>query len=197
MSILTQRNVFLITLLFVLNWQAVDVCQLNAQTQQRHQLTEQELKLRDKLEKDSTFKVVSCSVILTKENLEGKALEARQFSNRIKLLLFEAAQSSNPKETVKVKKICSTREGDQIPSYLTVNQGKVTLVVDTSRDKFGSGQIHLKDCENLTLGNYVWINSGYEFQPIQNNDKSKITDKATLVLRCESKQKDESFFVKF
>ena len=141
-------------MLLFLSWQFANVCSVEAQTRRRGELTEQELKLRDELEKDASFKQISC----------------RQPNNEVRLLLYNAANSDNKNAPVKVKRICGTIEGDPIPSYLTVAQGKITLVVDASRDEFGSMQIYSKECKSLTLGTYIMVKdekgSRREFRPI-------------------------------
>jgi hypothetical protein len=179
MNNLIRQNALLFAVLVVSSWQFVNAHSINAQTRQRGKLTEQELKLRDELEKDSSFKETDC----------------RGLNNEVRLLLYNAANSESKNVTVKAKKICSTLEGDPIPSYLSVNKGKITLVIDTSRDEFGSMQLYSKTCESLTLGTYVMVKdekgSRSEFKPIHNSDKDEIKDKVSFVLRCENKQNRE------
>lgn len=161
-------------------WQLAEAQRINAQTERHAHLTEQELKLRNELEKDSSFKTIPC----------------RKTDNETRLMIYNAANSDSKNETVKVKKVCNTIEGDLVPSYLTVNQRKITLVVDTSRDEFSSMRLYVKDCQSLTLGTPVMVKdekgSRLEFKPVENSEKDKMKDKVTFALRCETGQKPES-----
>jgi hypothetical protein len=133
-----KQIAFLIVSLFVLGWGVSSFSQTNDQIRQRGELTEQELKLREKLEKDSSFTLIPC----------------RSPNNEVRLLLYNAAKSGSNNETVKAKMICGTKEGTKVPSYLIVSKGKITYFVDTSRDKFGSMRFYSKTCESLTLGKH-------------------------------------------
>lgn len=176
---ITKQNTFLFVVLVILCWQISGFCQTNEQNRQQGELTEQELKWREELEKDSSFTLIPC----------------RSPNNEVRLLLYNAAKSGSSNETVKAKKICGTKEGTKVPSYLIVSQGKITYVVDTSRDKFGAMRFYSKTCENLTLGKHIWVKDEYgtmrKFEPIHDPEIEKTKEKVYLVLQCESKVKDE------
>lgn len=178
MNIIKQIT-FLIVVMFVLGWHFSSFSQTNDQKRQRGELTEQELKLREELEKDSSFTLIPC----------------RSPNNEVRLLLYNAAKSGLNSETVKAKMICGTKEGTKVPSYLIVGQSKITYVVDTSRDKFGAMRFYSKTCESLTLGKHIWVKGEYgtrrEFEPIQDSEIEKAKDKVYFVLQCENKMKDE------
>jgi len=174
-----KQIVFLIVVLFVLGWNVSNLSQTNDQIRQRGELTVQELKLRQELEKDSSFTLIPC----------------RSPDNEVRLLLYNAAKSGSNNKTVKAKMICGTKEGTKVPSYLIVSQGKITYVVDTSRDKFGAMRFYSKTCESLTLGKHIWLKGEYGtsrvFEPIQDSEIEKTKDKVSFVLQCENKVKDE------
>lgn len=174
-----KQNDFLFIVLVVLGWQIYGFCQTTEQPRKRGELTEQELKLREELDKDSSFTLIPC----------------RSPNNEVRLSLYNAAKFGSNKETVKAKMICSTIEGTKVPSYLIVNQGKITYVVDTSRDKFGAMRFYSKTCDSLTLGKYIWVKGEYgtrrEFEPIHDSEIDKTKDKVSFVLQCENKINDK------
>lgn len=175
MKVQTKQTIFLLVALFIFCWQFTDVSEVNAQRMSTNPLPEEERKLRDELEQDASIVQISCR-------------GAVEVNNRVKLSLYKAASSD--KSVVKAKKLCSTIEGTIIASYLLVNKGQITTVVDYSRDGFSSGRVYSETCDSLSLGSYVLIKdekgTRYEFQPASETDK----DKVAFMLRCEKKQND-------
>ncbi len=113
--------------------------QATGQKKVNHNLPADERKLRDELEQDKSFLQAACTLAFMVD-LNPKYLPARNENNRIRLSLYEAARSG--KGIVKAKQVCPTDEGDKIVYYLIVEQGKIKLVEDYSRDPFGGLRVH-------------------------------------------------------
>lgn len=111
-------------------------------------LPQEERKLRDELEQDSSITQIPCFRAFNEETKDQKLLEARKANNQVKLSLYNAASN---KRVMKAKKLCSTLEGTIIASYLLINEGKISMIVDYSRDGFSSGRVYSDTCSNLTL----------------------------------------------
>ena len=173
-----QKYFFVIGLL--LAFQFGVCCQANGQTKVDNKLPADERKLRDELEQDTSFLKVAC-VITFMVDLDPKSLQARDENNRIKLSLYEAARSG--KGVVKVKQFCG---GDNV-YYLVVEQGKIKLVEDYSRDRFGGLRVHSYTCSKLVLGSYELVegNRYVTFQPIADENIANAKNKVTFSLQCE------------
>lgn len=184
MKVQTKSSIFFFVALLIFGWQFVDAYQVKAQRMPTNPLSEEERKLHDELEQDSSITQISCK----EENPNLIFFGARKFSNQVKMALHKASASND--SVVKARKLCSTKEGTIIASYLLVNKGKITFIADYSRDGFSSGRILSETCDSLALGSYVWIKdekgARYEFQSASKTEK----DKVTFMLRCEKKQND-------
>lgn len=195
MKVQTKSTIFLLIALFIFGWQFVDVCQVKAQRTPTNSLPEEERKLRDELEQDKSILEVSCRVLFTPEKPDKQFSEAQKTRNQIILSIFKASKSNDI--VAKVKQRCSSIEGTPTVIYLLVNNGKITLVIDSSRDRFGYMRVKTETCSSLSLVHYVSVKdekgSRLELKPTSESDK----DKVTFMLKCEKNgdaTKSESAF---
>lgn len=107
-------------------------------------LSEAEQKLIAELGRDQEFVQVTCERRHVKSSADSDA------STRLKTL----DAYKNGKEISKLKKSCGTIEGDPIFSYLTVEKGKASIIIDTSWDKFGPKRVYSYQCSELDIGTY-------------------------------------------
>lgn len=119
------------------------ICVSNAQAQRvPSSLSDAEQRLSDEMKLDNEFEQIGCQRRPTaKTDGEGRRHKA-----------FEAFLRQEGK--IKIKQICGTIEGDPILSYLTVERGKASIVVDGSEDKFGPGRVSTYECDKLEIGRY-------------------------------------------
>ena len=182
MKIKINLHLYILVILFLFGLQ-FGVHKVNAQQTPTNSLPEEERKLRDELELDKSILEVSCRVFFTPEKPDKQFLEARKTRNQIILSILKAATSNEI--IAKVKQRCSSIEGTPTVSYLLVNNGKITLVVDSSRDKFGYMRVRTETCSSLSLVHYVSVKdekgSRLELKPTSESDK----DKVTFMLKCE------------
>ena len=158
--------------------------QANAQKKVDDNLPADERKLRDDLKQDKSLVQVAC-VITFMVDLDPKYLKARNENNRIKLSLYKAALSG--KGIVKAKQYCGTDEGGTIVYYLIVEQGKIKIVEDYSRDPYGGLRVLSNTCKKLVLGSYELVegNRFVTFQAITDEKAAKAKKKVTFSLQCE------------
>jgi len=129
-----------------------------AQKTDTRQITPEEIKLRDELEADQSFLQILCN-----RGKSSRLPDAQKENLRVRWLIYEASRTD---KSVKAKRTCSTIEDTPVVSYLIVEKGKTKLVIDASRDKFGSMRVHSYNCDKLLIGSY-------EF----NKDKNEMTFK--------------------
>jgi hypothetical protein len=145
----------------------------------------EELELRDRLESDESFLQMLCS------KGKGSHLPEKQKENRrVRLLLYKAIQAND--ETVKAKYTCSTKEGTPVAGYVIVEKGKAKLIIDASRDKFGSLRVHSYDCNKLLIGDYGFDENKKKmiFTPVQ---KDENFDKRIPFFQCQTENKELVF----
>lgn len=130
-----------------------------AQKTDTRQITPEEIKLRDELEADQSFLQMFCNNL----GKSSRLLDAQKENLRVRWLIYEASQTD---KSVKAKRTCSTIEGTPVISYIIVEKGKAKLVIDASRDEYGSMRVHSYNCDKLLIGSY-------EF----NKDKNEMTFK--------------------
>lgn len=191
MKLQTKSSFLVLFSLLIFSWQFVDVRQVKAQRMRSIPLSEEELKLREELEQDTSIIQIPCRLPY-RENPDQKYLEMRKLINETKLSLYKAASSKEG--IVKAKKICNSIEGKKYPFYLLVNKGKITFIADSSRDPlYSTGRIHSITCDSLMLGKNVEIGKapGIEFQSVTETVK----DKVTFMLRCETKERNTEISV--
>ena len=117
----------------------------NVQAQNvRAELSDQEQVLSDRMRQDNEFEPVGCS-------RRPRAIDPSESTAR-RLKTFEALSRQHGK--AKIKMTCGTKEGDPIFSYLTVEKGKASIVVDTSHDEFGPRRVTTYACDKLEIGRY-------------------------------------------
>ena len=123
------------------------IAQSFAQKSETREIPAEDLKIRDALEADPSILLSDC------------AAGRRPFSKiseketvRVRMLAYEASLAND--KIVKLKKICSTVEGTKIASYLTVENGRIKIISDYSRDRFGPARVFTRDCRELRLGTY-------------------------------------------
>ena len=194
MKIKINRNLYIFAVLSLFSLQFA-VHKVYAQQTPTTSLPEEERKLRDELEQDKSILEVSCRVFFTPEKPDKQFLEAQKTRNQIILSILKASTSNEV--IAKVKQRCSSIEGTPTVSYLLVNNGKITLVIDSSRDKFGYMRVKIETCRSLSLIHYVSVidekDSRLELKPTSESDK----DKVTFMLKCEKSgdaAKSESAF---
>ena len=118
---------------------------INVQAQEvRAVLSDQEQELSERMRQDKEFGLVGCS-------RRRRAIDPSEGTAR-RLEALEALSLQDGK--AKIKMTCGTIEGDPIFSYLTVEKGKASIVVDTSQDKFGPGRVTTYACDKLEIGRY-------------------------------------------
>jgi len=148
------------------------------------QLSEEERRLRDELEEDTSILKMDCVPFSALEARNAKELAARSLNNRIRLALYDAARSGMG--VVKAQRRCGTDEGDPVVSYMIVEQGKIKFVDDYSRDSFSSRRVYAKTCDKLVLGLFVENKDKREIVFRRLTDESK--DKVAMILKCEGMQ---------
>ncbi len=77
----------------------------------------------------------------------GDELRAR---NELLARFVEVARSGSG--TFRLKKTCTTIEGDPIVRYLVVDDGSITLATDSTADKFGPKQVCRAGVDQVELG---------------------------------------------
>ncbi|MCC6329289.1 MAG: DUF4362 domain-containing protein [Acidobacteria bacterium] len=107
-------------------------------------LSHEEQRLVAELRTDQAYLQVSCRGRRTVASADKDA------SYRLNAL--EAFAGGNKRS--KLKKACITKEGDPILSYLTVDNGKASIVIDTSQDEFGPKRVYSYQCGELAIGIY-------------------------------------------
>ncbi len=132
-------------------------------------------KLRDSLKQDSEFVQLSCGM--------GNSEETIKSESEIKLKAYQ--NFGNKEGTSKIKMMCKTTEGDPLYSYLTIQKGNASVLIDTSEDKNGNKEITLYKCRNLEIGKFSLDEKTQEliFQPLKNNE---LKEQKELSLRCLS-----------
>ncbi len=129
-----------------------------AQKTDTRQITPEEIKLRDELEANQFFLQIPCNL-----GKSSRLPDAQKENLRVRWLIYETSQTD---KSVKAKRTCSTIEGTPVVSYIIVERGKTKLVIDASRDEYGSMRVHSYNCDKLLIGSY-------EF----NKDKNEMTFK--------------------
>lgn len=137
--------------------------------------SENSTKLRDSLKKDSEFVQLSCGIGQSDEIIEGES--------KIKLKAYQ--NLINKEETSKIKIMCKTIKDDPIYSYLTVQNGKASILIDESEGKNENKEITLYKCSDLEIGKFSFDEKTLEtiFQSLKSNE---IKDQKELSLRCLS-----------
>lgn len=103
-----------------------------------------ELRLSQSLRQDSEYQLVNCA--------QRPLGTLRDNGANFRLKAKEAFAKDG--QQVKLKKVCPTREGTPVYSYLQVEKGKATLVIDSTQDKFGQQHVWSYLCSGLDLGRY-------------------------------------------
>ena len=157
-----------------------------AESPAARQTPPEQLKLRDELEADQSFLKILCSIGRGNKSLIP---DAEKENIRIRWLIHQASRAED--KTVKAKFTCSTKEGTQVTSYIIVEKGKTKIIIDASRDEFGSLRVHSYECEKLTVGAY-----GYDenkkamiFTPAAKDEKP---DGKLPFFQCQTSSPDKS-----
>lgn len=145
----------------------------------RKPLVEDDKRLIESLKTDVEFQEIRCWREETENNPEvtirRTALEAFRLADR----------------EAKLKRTCHTIEGDPIFSYLIIKDGKASVVVDTTEDKFGSKQFFRYQCGRLAIGKYFYDENARKriFEEIKDGDKKD----RIIVLQCVAEEKEIIF----
>lgn len=129
------------------------------------------------LARDASVAEVGCAV-------SGDELRAH---NELLARFVEVARSGEG--SLRLKKTCSTIEGDPIVRYLVVENGSITLATDSTADKFGPQQACRAGVEQVDLG-YLDAKtadaSGMRFLQVTPDAPAD----ATYVIRCYPQEWD-------
>jgi hypothetical protein len=99
-------------------------------------------------------------------------------NNAIRQALFEAFVTR--KGSVKAKSSAYSVEGGRITDYMVIEEGKITVVHDASRDRPASGGIHSYEIDQIEIGYYERdINGFMRFRPL--NGATRERDKPLII----------------
>ena len=148
----------------------------------RKPLSADEIKLKEELRADKEFFQVDC---------RGRrpADEPVEADAKTRLKVFEAFESGN--KSSKLKKTCSTIEGDPIYSYLMVEDGKASVVIDTSEDPFGAKRVFSYRCDDLAVGRYFHDEKARKFV-FERVETGQLKD-WQFILRCSAGEREFVF----
>jgi Domain of unknown function (DUF4362) len=136
-------------------------------------ITPEQEKVRAGLEADKAFLNGGCTMF------GGKAKTPD--AQKARSLVFDALRKSA--NSIKIKSVCYTVEGDPMTNYLTIENGTGKLVSDGSRDNFGYKEFYVEECIRLVSGTYYYDRSKkrYIFTPF---GKRKSLGDQTAYFQC-------------
>ena len=146
----------------------------------RKPLSENDKKLIEALKTDAEFQEIECW---------RERIEANKREMDIKLSAFEAFKLADRQS--KIKRTCYTLEGDPVFSYLTIKDGKASVVIDTTQDPFGSKQVFSYQCSKLILAKYTEDLEARK-KTFEEIEPAAIKEQM-IVLQCRTESKEFTF----